>query len=228
MVHSGTSSKGFFTEEDATTLYEETKVIVQELIAEAEKKAKDIIAKAQEQGKVMMEKTQEESEQLKGQAYGKAYQEGLEEGQNTGYGEYQSLREEAISHIKKAYQEREKIIIDTEKDIIDLAFKIAEKVIKQKIKEDETICSIAKELLRLAKNSDFIILMVNSNEIKKLMEKTKELKAFVAPGKLKLEEDNSLKDGEAIAISQIGIIEAKIEPQLEELKKAFSEVRPNV
>ena len=220
-------SEVFFTKEDATILYEETKAIVQELIAEAEKKAKEIIAKAQEQGKTIIEKSQKESEQLKKQAYEKAYQEGLEKGQNQGYMEYQSLKEEARLQIEKAYQEREKIIANTEKEIIGLAFQIAEKIIRYKIQEDETINSIVKELLRLAKNSDFIILKVNSNEINRLSEKTEELKAFVSPGKLKLEEDNSLKDGEAIVISQIGIIEAKIEPQLEELKKAFSEVKPN-
>ena len=41
--------------------------------------------------------------------------------------EYQSLKEEARLQIEKAYQEREKIIANTEKEIIGLAFQIAEK-----------------------------------------------------------------------------------------------------
>ena len=51
--------------------------------------------------------------------------------------------------------------------------------------------------------------------------KNRGIKGFCLTGEIKLEEDNSLNDGEAIVISQIGIIEAKIEPQLEELKRLF-------
>ena len=213
-----------FTHIDADALYQETKAMVEELIQEGETKATSIIAEAKKEGLSILEIAQGEAELIRE----KAYQEGFEQGKKQGYQEVEALKQEVKLTIEKALHQRKKIIEDTEREIIGLSLKIAEKILAQKIEEEESIKTIAQNLLEMVKNAEHVILKVSNEDLEYINGKENQLKAILVHGQLKVDSDNSLEKGEAIIISHMGICEARIQPQLEEIKKALQDVNPNV
>jgi len=220
-----------FTSKHSEMLYEEARDMVQELINDAKINAANLLAEAKKEAEVLKKKAELiiensylEAEKIKE----KAFKEAFDEGKSAGWAEVNNLINEANEIIKGAYKEKEHILADTEKEIINLAIKVSEKIIRRQINlNKDTMQFIAKSLLELVQDSKQVTIKVNAEDYTNLDSCIQDLQALVSRGELKLEIDNTLKDGDCLIISETGIIVAKIDSQLEKIRNALMEANSN-
>lgn len=210
---------------------------VEEILAEAKQEAERTIAKAEKTAQEITAACQKELEEAKNQVkllqenaqregYEKGYSMGLEEGIIEVRNKMQQSLQEADYIIEKAYAEKKNILQDSGREIVDLAIKIAEKIINDKITTDkEYLEKLYLGLLNLVKNSKEIILKVSSEDYEYLQNNFSQLQSMVISSQLEIQVDTNLKSGDAIIYSDTGIVSAKIDERLELVKKALLEGR---
>ncbi|NLW24759.1 MAG: hypothetical protein GXY91_05905 [Clostridia bacterium] len=127
--------------------------------------------------------------------------------------------------MRKAHEEKEKILSGLEDEIVNLAVKIAEKVIKKELEANpQTFSNMVKSILDIIKDAKQVTLKVNEKDYSLVENSFDELKTIIAQGELKIEIDNSLDSGDCLVISETGIIMAKIDSQLAKIRSALLEV----
>jgi len=127
--------------------------------------------------------------------------------------------------VQKAYEEKEKILANLENDIVNLAVKIAEKVIKKELEVNpQTFPHMVKSILEIIKDAKQVTLKVNEKDCLLVKNSFDELKAIIAQGELKIEIDSSLNSGDCLVISETGIIMCELDNQLAKIRSALLEV----
>lgn len=216
------TEENLFTSEKAEKLYEETKVMVEELIANARLKGEKIIAEANNEAEEILQNAYREKESMKTQAM----EEGLAEGREKGLNEVAAKITEANEIIKKAHQERKNIINNLEDEIINFAITLAEKIVRTEIdKNSAVIKNIAKDLLDMMQDAEVVTLKMNPDDYNYLQDFYSELQARLSQGTLKLEQDTTLCKGDCIVISEGGLIVAKIDQEINKLQEILQEVK---
>jgi len=131
---------------------------------------------------------------------------------------------EAISIVSRL---REKIIKESEEELLKLSFMVAKKIIRQEIKQDRRILTqlVSEALKEFPEQHDIVVCL--HPEDYKVINSNKEL--FLAgideerPITLKSDETTTL--GGCVVESSTGVIDARIEAQLEEIYKCLMEER---
>jgi len=209
------------TKENMAILYEEAKIMVEELIAEAKKRAEKIINEAKIEAQKVLDNTRKEVEEIKEIAY----REGFAQGKEAGLLSVQELEKQANLLIEKAYGEREKILGEMENEIVDFAFKLAEKVIRNQVDNKPEVAKfIVQDLLSLVQDAARVTVKLSAAEYENLRSEEKELQAILSYGVLNLECDPTLNKGDCIVVSETGIVAAKIDDQLAKLREILREV----
>jgi len=139
-------SEETLTSESMEILYQEARMMVEELISDAKDKADEILYDAKAEADNILVGAHQEVEQIKAIAYS----EGFQEGKADGLLDVQELKKQANNIIEKAHSERKKILGEMESEIIEFAVKLAEKIIRNQISnKPEVTASIVQDLLCL-------------------------------------------------------------------------------
>src|SRR5690554_4621663 len=93
-----------FTKESVATLYEEAKVMVEELIDDAKAKAEQILIEARNNAKKITDNAKLQAEEIKADAY----DEGFKDGEKAGLLKVEGLKKQANMLIATANKERQK------------------------------------------------------------------------------------------------------------------------
>jgi type III secretion protein L len=180
--------------------------IIRGEVYSASAKARELLQKAQKEAETILLKAQEESAKQRQNAYDEGYQEGLAQ---------------TTELLAKARLEHEQLIKNANRDVMDLAFKVAEKIIgKQLEMAPETIISIVKQAMQTVRQSKQLTIRVHPDDAKLLKENEEELQEALGRQRiLDVMEDKKVHAGGCIIESEIGTVEAQLHTQLERLKK---------
>jgi flagellar assembly protein FliH len=122
---------------------------------------------------------------------------------------------------------RERIIKESEEELLKLAFMVAKKIIRQEIKHDRQILThLVSEALRVFPEQQDIVVCLHPEDYK-VISSNKEL--FLAgigdERQITLKSDEATTLGGCVVESSTGVIDARIEAQLDEIYRGLIEER---
>ncbi|WP_316570360.1 FliH/SctL family protein [Neobacillus sp. YIM B06451] len=162
-------------------------------------------------------------EEEKRRGYQEGYQLGIEDGRNDAKVQYASELQKAASILELAYQEKEELIREAEPFVLELAIDIAKKVLQQELKTDpDTLTGLIKQTLADVYETDSVSIGVAPEDFPFVQKQRKQLLA-VDNGQVevKIFPDYSVEQGGCIIRTSSGSIDARLDMQLSEIKKAL-------
>ncbi|MCS7244488.1 MAG: FliH/SctL family protein [Candidatus Calescibacterium sp.] len=184
------------------------------VLNEAQKQAEMIIKKA-------IEEAQIKAKEILEQSYNQGFQQGLEDAHKKLENEYQKKISELQQEINSIFNIRKKLVKDFEKEIVELVFDVAEKIIAKKIEEDSSVVvSYLADLLTKVERSKSITIWVNPDELE-------DVKIFKENFKYLLEDvenlniapDQRISKGGCIIETNFGKIDSRISTKFDVLKE---------
>jgi len=154
----------------------------------------------------------------------KAYEEGYQKGMNEAKSQVSKELEEKIKLLEASIQKVDNInelfeekILSIEKELISVALDIAKEVIQKEVSENskEIAYNLAKALMEDIKDATKIQIKVNPKDAKYLKEQNLQ--------NVEIIEDEAVKEGGVVLISDIGNIDAQILQRFKAIKEAVLE-----
>jgi type III secretion protein L len=139
---------------------------------------------------------------------------------------YHEGRERATSEftqfVIKALDKRDKALQETEKELLRLSVKLAEKIIGHEIKVDRRIKSdIVANALRNARQQERLTVRINPADFNEIQEFQNELNQAGRVNFLDLIPDPRITTGGCVIESDVGTIDARLDTQLRVLERAL-------
>lgn len=179
------------------------------------------IPKARTEAERIVNQAMEEAEAIR--------EEAREAGREEGRAEASSRVEEAMETLNQAVKERKKIIKDSEQELLRLAIKVAEQIIRSEVSMHRDVClNIVAEAIARVSDREQIIVRVNREDAEYLKRYKDRLAGMLDGVKsFSILEDAAVEPGGCIIETNLGFIDAKISTKLkaieESLKKVSSE-----
>lgn len=198
----------------------------QRLISKARAEADKIIAEAQAKSKKLIE----ESKLYLQTAEQNARREGLEEGQKAGYeagqNELREIMESARDAMRQAVDLRETLERSAEKDLAQLAVKIAERVIGSEVTlNPNVIISMVKANLERVKERENVTIRVHQDDFDTVKKNKEVFSRFVPEVRaIEIQTDPRVERGGCIVETNLGTVDARISTQLQAIALAFAQI----
>lgn len=195
----------------------------QDIIAIAEQKAKRLLDYATKEAELLRytirKKAQDEAEIIKSAAYQEALEKGQREAIESAAKDAQLIREQAHMVLQQAEEVRKQAIESLEQNIVDLAIEIAEKVLNTKLKmEPQVVVDLAAESIKMLKERDKVVLMVNPDEAIYYEAKKNELLKELSPkGELHIIADHDIEPGGCVVETDYGYVDAQLKKRWQTL-----------
>ncbi|OGX68360.1 MAG: hypothetical protein A2189_04125 [Paenibacillus sp. RIFOXYA1_FULL_44_5] len=208
-------------------LIQEAEQYVAQLIAQAKQEAEQLREHARGEADQWWKEKREEDEAHRQQAieagFQAGYEKGVEQARLDVQQQYQNQIEEAISIVEQAVSEKTKIIASAEPFLIDLSCAVAEKIIGFAMQErPEWLISQIRTLLVRKKEGGVITLCVCPSQYSFINNAREELSLAVdSQTELQIVPDLSVHENGCMIRSAYGSIDARVETQLDEIKKAL-------
>lgn len=189
--------------------------------------AEKILEKAEEEKTRLLkeiekerEAWQEEKARLIEEARKEGYQDGFEKGKKDGLQEYENVIESARQVVQLSKKDYEKKIEASEETIIEIAVKVAEKIIAANLKrEPELFTGLVREVICEVKEYPEVKIYVHPDKYEFMLEQKEELmELFTTKTELYIFPDVNLPENGICVESPFGKIDASIDTQLEQLK----------
>ncbi len=238
------------TNQEADIQVEENEEAFESMYSEADERVEratresDIIVRtAQSEAEELMREAQEKCDEVREAAY----QEGYDAGRQAATQEMEQVKaqvEETIESVIKCaadtvdsliarlendidsfHEYRDKWAVDTEPEILGLVLEISEKVIRKEIETDHRVVSrIIKSCLRRVKDSSEVYVHVNPSELEDVRKERDELMSVVEGVRaINILDDRRVPEGGCIVESASGDFDARIETQLDKIRKKLQE-----
>ncbi len=220
-------------------IIEEAKAEAFRLIQEAKEKYKAEVEKAQQEQKALLERAKIEVEkmvkeadmrtaEIEHEAYQKGYQAGRELGYREGQAEVRRLIDRLGTILGYALDIRERIIRDSEKEMVEIILMIARKVIKDEIAErKEVVLNNIREALKKIKERERIDIRVNFADLEiTTAHKDEIIKMMESLRKVNIYEDPRVDRGGVIIETDVGALDVRISTQLREIEEAIRNLKP--
>ena len=223
-----TNNEEAFDESEILKVNEE----IEEQLQQAKNTCENMISKAQVESERIVQEAQNECEEIKKKAYEEGHNIGLRNGYEDGY------KESYEDNIEKAKQESEEIINkannillqaneqftdflkDSKKDIISLSVSIAEKVLKEKFKDEESMNNILEATIKEYEIKENFVIRTNAIYIEKVNEQLNELKnQQLIKGESFILADDFIEPGNAIIETNKGRLIVGVDCVLEKVKE---------
>ena len=206
-------------DEPVPVVSEETKVAVSSLPPAAQTVVREEdLTKVQSEAQKIIEQAKNEA----GQVTEQARQEGFEAGK----AEASTRLEEAMQTLNEAVNQRKQIIKDAENEILRLAIKIAEQIIKSEVSLHRDVClNIVTEAIARVSDREQIIVRVNREDAE-FLKRYKDRLAGMLDGvrSFSILEDNNIEPGGCVIETNLGYIDGKISTKLKALELALNKV----
>ncbi len=212
-------------------LAEEAHERAQAIIEAAEQEARSLKSEAEEQISFWWEENQNKLEAMSIEAKEQGYKEGFLTGRKEAESEIQLEYQEKLQQIhlliECAYEKKDAIISEAEPFLLELSTAIATQIIKQELdqKPDKLIELIKLHILRF-KEKEFITVCVHPDDFEFIHAQRTHLAAVVnGETEIKVIPDHSVTPKGCIIRTAYGSVDARIDTQIEEIKKVILEVR---
>lgn len=190
---------------------------IEQMLIEARLEAEKII----ENSKLEAE---EDINNIKVQAWDEGFQEGHKNGKNEIMSQAEEIYISANKLLENASNKRKEILLDAKQEVVDLAFTIAQKIIKVEIKNKEVLyANIIEAMEKIPEVRNAKIYVNTENFI--LATEIKELIAKSFRGvETEIIEDYNLELGGVVIETKLGRIDASIKGQLDAIYDILKEV----
>ncbi|MGB9613089.1 MAG: FliH/SctL family protein [Candidatus Margulisiibacteriota bacterium] len=170
-----------------------------------------------------------EAQKIIEQAYAEAErvrEEAREEGRQAGRQEAAEQIEEALATLNEAIKERKKIIKDAENEILRLALRVAEQIIRSEVSLHRDVClNIVAEAIGRVSDREQIIVKVNREDAEYLKRYKDRLAGMLDGVKsFSIIEDSNIEPGGCVIETNLGFIDARISTKLKAIEEAFKKV----
>jgi flagellar assembly protein FliH len=168
-----------------------------------------------------------EAEEKGQKIYEEAYTKGFQHGQSDAEAKVLEETETLLDYLRDLGQaislSQEKVIMSAEESIGKLALAVAGKLIRREIHADESVVEdIVRESLEAVKSGNSIKLKVNARDIDRIRDcKDILLQAADNIPDFEIVEDPRIEQGGCIIETDFGIVDARIDSQLQEIGRAF-------
>lgn len=178
------------------------------------------------------EEAKQESHRLAEEASTQGFQAGFDQGTLQAEEEFRQKRQEMHELIQTAYEEKARVIQQSEPFLLSLSVKVAEKVIKEELKQHkEQLLNIVKQALIHIEESEDVVMHVSPDDYPIILPFLEELKTYVrANSELKLIPVPNLETGGCMIHTASGSYDVTVDSQLQEIKKhllAYCEEKTN-
>jgi flagellar assembly protein FliH len=236
-VFDGESPLSSHNEEEEKTshqvqlMLEEAKAEAQAIIDSAHKQAQSIEEAAEVKVNQWWEENQKQLEDLSFEAKQLGYQEGFELGRKDSENELKQQYREKMEQIQlllnQAYQQKEEIIAEAEPFLLELSTVIASQIIKQELDESpEKFIELIKQHILRVKEKESISVCVHPDDFDFIQGQRSHLVAVVnGETEIKIFPDHSISSKGCVIRTAFGSVDARIDTQLEEVKKVILEAR---
>jgi len=156
-------------------------------------------------------------------AYDRGFSKGLGEGVDREKRELSFAAESVEKMIGELKMLKEELLKSSEKEIIGLAFLMAEKVIHKEVSADrEVILSVLRDAIRNMRDNDGVRIRLNPEDYRYITEaKPDFLDNF---GDILIEKDEKIGRGGAVIETHLGAVDARLDQQLNNIRDRMSEV----
>lgn len=212
------------------SILDDAQSFAEEHLRQATEEAERMKEEAQSQIEAWWEERRQQDEQLiestRSESYETGYREGMERAEQEIKEAYERKIAEAEAVLRQAYQAKEQLIQEAEPFVVSLSCTVAEKIIqKQLTVEPEIVLELARKTLSRKRESGTITLCVSPEQFAYVHAAREELSLAVdSQAELQIIPDSSVNDGGCVVRSALGSIDARIDTQLTEIKKALMQV----
>ncbi|WP_406946190.1 flagellar assembly protein FliH [Halobacillus sp. SY10] len=203
---------------------------------ELEQAQKDLVA-ARNQREQLIRSTEEEIESLKAtwqeekkvienEAYQKGMDQGFRQGHKEGYDALQNKLSQANDIIQQAKASHDRMVTNSERSIVEVAMKTAEKILNVKLEEDPTLfLPVVKKVIEEVKGQPEVALYVHPEKYDFVHKQSDELERLITPSShLSIYAEEELDPDACIVESQFGRLDGSIDTQLSELRQQLLSV----
>jgi type III secretion protein L len=210
VIKSKDKPSGSIEEDSVVDTLEQKHGLIKGDVYSAGNKAREILQKAQGEAEEIIRRAIEQREKEKKDGFQEGHQEGLAQ---------------VTELLAKARVEYDVIMRNASKDMLDLAFKIAEKIIGKQLEIDKsTIMDIVAQALQTVRQSKQITVRVNPEDGKALKASKDALLEMLGHGRgIDIMEDKKVEKGGCIIESEVGVVDAQLHKQLDRLRKVLTE-----
>ena len=200
--------QGKFTDLISPASPKQNSTIFKRPLVEAEEQARQIIAQARNAAAAFLSQAQQQAELWQEQSYAA--------GRERAAREYAGL-------LLEAAQKRDKALLETEAELLRLAVKLAEKIVKKELNTDaETISGIVSEAVKELRHGNRIVVRLcpaDWSAIKKRQAQSTTTNA--ADSGYDLVADSQVSAGGCVIESEVGTVDAQLETQLRLLESGL-------
>lgn len=212
-------------------LIQEATEEAQAIIEAAKKKASSLEIEAEEKVNFWWEENEKKFEAMSLEAKQQGYQEGYELGRQEA--EYQLQQqyhgeiEQVQNLLQQAYQQKEAIIAEAEPFLLELSTVIASKIIKQELEDSpQKFVELIKQHILRVKEKESITVCVHPDDFEFIQGQRLHFAALVnGETEIKIIPDHSISPKGCMIRTAFGSVDARIDTQIEEIKKVILEAR---
>ena len=208
--------------------------IVDDLMSSATREVATIIAQAKATAESCLSEANQQVAPIKQQAYDEGhqqgYQEGLIQGKQAGVAEMQQVIEQGIAktvQMSAAGEEAAKqMILAAEEQIVEIALAVARKILAYEIAENPmVVLPLVKAALQKVSDQEDVVIRVSMDDFDAVLQAKKELQTMVGREQaLKIIVDSTIESGSCVIDTSYGTVDARVDTQLETIKKALQGV----
>ncbi|HQU82905.1 MAG TPA: FliH/SctL family protein [Pyrinomonadaceae bacterium] len=181
--------------------------VIKNQIVSAREEAARIIEEAEEFAAELRREAREDAEKLRSEAY--------RAGTETALAEFENISLE-MNEI------RERVWRETEKDLLRLAVRLAEKIVGREIKKDsKTVVDIVSAALQNARQQEKLTVRVNPADLLTVEAEMERFSSATRVRYLDFIADPRVSIGGCLIESEVGTIDARLETQLRVLERAL-------
>lgn len=209
----------------------EAKAEGQLLIENAEQMARKLETAAAEKIKQWWEENEKKLADMTLEAKQQGFMEGMELGKQEAkvqcQQEYQEKFEQIQQLLEQAYLQKETIIAEAEPFLLELSTVIATQIVKQELESDpDKFVELIKQHILRFKEKEFITVCVHPDDFNFIESQRAHLVAVVnGETEIKVIPDHTVTPKGCIIRTAYGSVDARIDTQIEEIKKVILEVR---
>ena len=194
----------------------------------AEAEALAVTREAQERAASLIQEAEAQVAVITDQARKAGFDQGHEDGYESGRAEVERLIEQLHTIINHAIEKRNEIIEESETQLINLVLLIAKKVVKV-ISENQknVVINNVIQALRKLKSRGEVAIRVNLDDVGLTTEHVKDFMRMVENVKsITIVEDSSVDKGGCVIETDFGQVDARISSQLHEIEEKIIELTP--
>lgn len=195
------------------------------IIDDAKKEAEQAASTARSEASQILKSAREEAERLGEQSRVDGFAEGLKRGESQGLEKFNAVVENITGVLSDIQKEREQLIKSSEKEILDLAFAIARKIIHQELAANPDIVQRnVREALSKVTAQKTVKVLVNEDDYT-LVESHRDeiLSCIKGVDEISIVADSFVGKGGCMIEAELGNIDATVESQFDEIKRALEE-----